>query len=871
MRALEHAVTITFGIKKGQKWSTLTMTVAEKPNNKYQQHTPMMQQYLLIKEQHPKQLLFYRMGDFYELFFDDAVKAAEILDITLTHRGKSNDSPIPMAGVPHHSADNYLAKLLKLGESVAVCEQVGEVGTGKGPVERKVTKILTPGTVTDQNLIQSHEELVICAIYQHKDLYAIASLELCSGRFFIEEPNNENDLLQNLARINPAETIVCENNSIDISKIKTCLCKRPNWEFKYNTSVEILKDQLQTHTLASFGIENCHIAICAAGALLQYIQLTQKQTLAHINSINKRNPDNEIAIDRTSITNLELYENLQGGSKFTLKAVLDHTSTPMGSRMLMRLIKRPIKNQQILNERYDAIESLQENRKYYEVQQILRPIGDIERIIARIALQSAKPRDLEKLKIALLEIPKITTVLGSNKDALCKRITQNLHHLPELAHKLQQAIIENPPMLIRDGGVIKTGFDEELDKLRGFAHNSNKILQEIEATEKQHTGIANLKIGFNKVQGFFIEISKTHSDKVPDNYIRRQTLKHAERYITPELKEYENEALSSQSKALSLEKNIYNLLLKELLSYLKQLQQTIAAIASLDMLCNLAERAITLNLVRPKLTSDIGIEIIQGRHIVVASQSKRDFVANDTVLNKQRSLQIITGPNMGGKSTYMRQTALIVISAHIGSFVPAVSATIGPLSRIFTRIGASDNISEGQSTFMVEMIEAANILHNAGPDSLVLMDEIGRGTSTADGMAIAWATAEHLSKLGTMCLFATHYLELATLAEQQDNIENTHFTATAQQEHIVFLHKLKSGAASSSYGLNVAQLAGIPITVIQRAKEIASEKVTSIPTTSTSSITEQIIAEITQLNPNTLSPMAALTHLTKIKKLIELI
>jgi DNA mismatch repair protein MutS len=847
---------------------------ASETDIKYAQHTPMMRQYLGIKEQHPNQLLLYRMGDFYELFFDDAKKAAALLDITLTHRGKTNNESIAMAGVPYHAAENYIAKLLKLGESVVICEQVGDVNASKGPVERKVVRILTPGTVTDQALVDEGGEIILSSIFSHKGLYAIASLEISSGRFFIEEPKTLAHLQQLITRISPKEILRSESCDLDL-KFKTgIICKRPAWEYNYKTAYEILLKQLQATSLTGFGIENCPIGICAAGALVQYIQLTQKQALPHINKIRLLTQSDEIQLDSTTISNLELYQNIAGGNKYTLQAVMDNTSTAMGSRMLTRLIKRPIRNQAALNERYDAIECLITTKKYRDIANILKPIGDIERIIARIALLSARPRDLEKLKISLLEVPNLHHVLATTPAKLCGKIQSKLHALPELAKELDNAIICNPPQLIRDGGVIKYGYSEQLDRLRSFAAESNQYLKDLEQREKTATGIGNLKVGYNKVQGFYIEVSKANSTNVPDHYTRRQTLKNAERYITSELKSYENEALSSQSKSLSLEKQIYSELLVKTSIYIEELKQTISSMASIDLLANLAERAITLNLTKPTLKSEPGINISQGRHIVIEANSDQDFIANDLELNNKKSLQLITGPNMGGKSTYMRQTALIVIAAHIGSFVPAASAEIGPIAKIFTRIGASDDISDGKSTFMVEMSEAANILHNSGPDSLVLMDEIGRGTSTADGMAIAWATAEHLSKLGSMCLFATHYLELTKLDEQFDNINNIHFAATEHQDNIVFLHKAKPGPASCSYGLNVAKLAGMPNEVIIRAKNIAAgiEKI-SIDTTAASidsNFSHPALLELDKTNPENLSPIQALELLIKIKKIQSL-
>ncbi len=838
-------------------------------NNKYAHHTPMMRQYLNIKEKHLNDLLFYRMGDFYELFFDDAVIAAEILGITLTHRNTTTEK-IAMAGVPYHAADGYIAKILALGKTVVICEQVGEAGTTKGPMERKVSRILTPGTITDQSLLGNNEEIILLAIAAEKENFALAALEISSGRFWLEEAPNLSSLAERIAKIAPAEILVNEKNIPDIDYNNAAICKRPYWEYSYNTAHEILLKQFQTNSLDGFGITESKLGIAAAGALIQYVQLTQKHALPHINRIRLLRQEQEISIDHTTIKNLELYQNIQGGKKFTLQAILDNTKTPMGRRMLTRLIKRPLRCHDTLNERFDAIEALMADSCYQNIAELLEPLGDTERIIARIALQTIKPRDLVGLKVFLYQIPKLNVALAIVDNHLLSKVIKHLHAMPQLAETLEQAIIDNPPMLIRDGGVIKPGFDQELDRLRSLVNSSAEFLSNLEAKERTNTGIHNLKISYNKVHGFYIEVSKANSGKVPDSYTRRQTLKNVERYITPELKEYESEALSAQSKALNLEKELYQTLVANLLLDLKKLQQTIHAVASIDLLTNLTERAISLNMVRPSLSSTPGINIINGRHVVIEANSQNDFIGNDTTLNPEQSLKIITGPNMGGKSTYMRQTALIVIAAHIGSFVPADSANIGPIKKIFTRIGAADDIANGKSTFMVEMTETANILHNCCPESLILMDEIGRGTSTSDGMAIAWATAEHLAKIGALCLFATHYLELKELADNHDNILNIHFTASVYEDNIIFLHKVAAGAASSSYGLNVAKLAGIPNSVYRNAMAIASSshntprKPKDEPSAPQNSHNPVLIM-LKTTDPNNLTPMQALDFIHKLK------
>lgn len=835
-------------------------------------HTPMMRQYLGIKAQYPSQLLLYRMGDFYELFFDDATKAASLLDITLTHRGKSNNTPIPMAGVPYHAADNYIAKLLQCGESVVICEQVGEV-TGKGPVKREVTRILTPGTITDQALIGEQDEIILSSLFSHKDMHAIASLEISTGRFFIETPRDIDDLQRMLLRIQPKELLLPEQYPHSLNTLTAVVSKRPNWEFNYKTAYAVLLKQLGTHSLSGFGIENTPVGVCAAGALIQYAQLTQKQALPHISSIRLFTQQDEIELDSTTIANLELYTNSSGRNQYTLHSVMDHTATPMGSRLLTRLIKRPIRSHTQLNTRYDCIDALIKTQHYVSLHSLCKPLGDVERIIARVALLSARPRDLEKLKNTLLVVPNIQQILAEIPAQLAQTLQQRLNALPDLAEHLERAIIANPPMLIRDGGVIQAGYHSELDTLRGFAQDADTFLADLEMREKQETGISTLKVGYNKVQGFYIEVSKAQSAQVPDRYTRRQTLKNAERYITAELKTFENEALSAHSKALQLEKQLYQELCEYTAHFIEPLKQTITAIAMVDLMSNLAERAITLNLTRPTLSEQPGIIIDAGRHIVIEARSDKAFVPNSTQLTPDHSLHIITGPNMGGKSTYMRQTALLVICAHIGAFVPAAQATIGPVRKIFTRIGASDDISDGKSTFMVEMTEAANILHNSGPDTLVLMDEIGRGTGTVDGMAIAWATAEHLSQLGALCLFATHYLELAALADNHTNIINMHFTAAEHASGIVFLHRVEPGPANSSYGLHVATLAGVPASVVNRATEIANnlgQEAAVAPQNTQATNQHPVVTALSQLDLNQLTPLAALDALRQLQALQDL-
>ncbi|MDE1460368.1 DNA mismatch repair protein MutS [Spartinivicinus poritis] len=797
-------------------------------------HTPMMQQYLRIKQQHRNELVFYRMGDFYELFYDDAKKASQLLDITLTARGNSGGEPIPMAGIPFHSADNYLAKLVKLGESVAICEQIGDPATSKGPVERKVVRIITPGTVSDESLLEERKDNLLTAFHQHNDNYGIATLDISSGRFQVAEVSGEEAFLAELERLNPAEILVSEESPL-LEKLKhrSGVRRRPAWDFDFETAIKMLTQQFQTNDLAGYGCDQLTIAIDAAGCLLQYAKETQRTALPHIRGLSIERHEDSVILDAASRRNLELVTNLSGGKENTLAAVFDKTATAMGSRLLCRWINRPLRNQVELKQRQKAVSALLADYSYEPLHQALKQIGDIERVLARIALRSAKPRDLAKLRDALLQLPELQTQLANIQSPLIQQLGQIISEYPALTELLQRALVDNPPVVIRDGGVIAEGYDAELDDLRNISENASEFLLKLEAQERETTGLSTLKVGYNRVHGYFIEISRQQAEQAPTHYIRRQTLKNAERFITPELKEFEDKALSSKSRALAREKALYEGLLEMLLEHLAPLQDTAAAIAKLDVLQNLAERADSLNLSKPTLSAKPGINIIEGRHPVVEQVLTEPFVANDLQLNSQRRMLIITGPNMGGKSTYMRQAALITLLAHIGSFVPATKATIGIVDRIFTRIGSSDDLAGGRSTFMVEMTETANILHNATEHSLVLMDEVGRGTSTFDGLSLAWACAEYLAtQVNAFTLFATHYFELTALPEHVTNVANVHLNATEHEDRIVFLHAVHDGPASQSYGLQVAQLAGVPHPVITQAKQkLAQLESTSAQTT----------------------------------------
>lgn len=780
-----------------------------------------MQQYLRLKADYPNTLMFYRMGDFYELFYEDARKIAHLLDITLTTRGQSNGEPIPMAGVPHHAAENYLARLLRLGESVAICEQVGDPALSKGPVERKVMRVITPGTLTEEALLEDRRDNLLAAVCAAGDHFGLAVMDVSGGRCQVMELAGAEALQSELERLRPAELLLAEDQSgPDWLRQRSGLKQLPPWYFDRESCRHALINQYQTHDLAGFGIDDAPLLIRAAGSLMQYLSETCRQTLPHLHSLQRVYREDSLILDAGTRANLELEFNLRGNGEHTLAWILDHTSTPMGSRKLRRWINRPIRDRELLYQRQHCIEALLESDVRAPLQETLRNCGDVERILTRIGIGSARPRDLVQLRQALGLIPVIHDLLeGSHHPSLTELCTQVPAH--EASHSLLcSAIIDNPPVLIRDGGVIATGYDAELDELRALKENAGEFLVQLEQREKDRSGIPNLKVSYNRVHGYYIEVSKGQSDKVPEDYIRRQTLKGAERYITPELKSFEDRILSASERALSREKAIYETLLQTLGEDLKALQVSAAGLALLDVYANLAERAQALNLSRPELSDRPGIQITGGRHLVIENVQETPFIANDTRLNDRQRLQIITGPNMGGKSTYMRQTALITLLAHTGSFVPAESAFIGPVDRIFTRIGAADDLSSGRSTFMVEMSETANILNNATAQSLVLMDEIGRGTSTFDGLSLAWACAEYLAtRCRSFTMFATHYFELTALPDRLKSCVNMHLDAVEHGDRIVFMYGVRQGPASQSYGLQVAALAGVPDQVVEAARD----------------------------------------------------
>ncbi|MEN6585637.1 MAG: DNA mismatch repair protein MutS [Sulfuricella sp.] len=854
------------------------------PGKDFAKHTPMMQQYLRIKAEHPDMLLFYRMGDFYELFFDDAERAAQLLGITLTTRGATAGQPIKMAGVPYHAAEQYLAKLVKLGEAVAICEQVGDPATSKGPVERKVARIITPGTLTDAALLDDKRDSLLLAVAVNKNLLGLAWLNLVSGQFTVAEMAPER-LTATLERIKPSEILFPEGWTHPALDAAKCASKAvAPWQFDHDSAMHKLTGQFATRDLDGFGCAGLHAAIAAAGALLQYAQATQCGKLPHIQGLRVEHESDLVLLDAAARRNLEISETLRGEAAPTLLSLLDTCAGSMGSRLLRHWLHHPLRDYATLRARQDAISALLGaggSAPFTGVHKILRQGADIERITGRIALRSARPRDLSGLRDSLALLPQVHAALAGLDSPRLDHLRTATEIPAGMTGELQRALRPEPSTVLREGGVIATGYDAELDELRAIQDNCGKFLLALEARERERSGIGNLKVEYNRVHGFYIEVSRAQADNVPDDYRRRQTLKNAERYITPELKAFEDKALSAADRALAREKLLYEELLDFLQPHIATLQAIAAAVAELDVLATLAERAQALNLTAPEFCSEATIEISGGRHPVVENQTE-NFIPNDTRLSRTRQMLLITGPNMGGKSTYMRQTALIVLLAHCGSFVPANSARIGPIDQIFTRIGASDDLAGGRSTFMVEMTETANILHNATENSLVLLDEIGRGTSTFDGLALAWAIARQLiAKTQCHTLFATHYFELTQLAQEFRQVVNVHLDAVEHRDHIVFLHSVEEGPASQSYGLQVAQLAGVPAIVIQQAKkrllQLEQQGMTASPQgdlfaaapVAATEVEHPVLEALRQAAPDELSPKAALELIYQLKKMSE--
>ena len=841
----------------------------------FSQHTPMMQQYLRIKAEHADTLVLYRMGDFYELFFDDAVKASKLLGITLTTRGQSAGTPIKMAGVPFHALEPYLAKLVKLGESVVICEQIGEV-TNKGPVERAVTRIVTPGTLTDSALLPEVSDVLVAAILVRENSLGIASLSLASGRFRVME-TSLTQLNAELERLQPSELVVAESSNFSVNGMTTR--RMPDWQFDVDSAKRLLSKQFGTSDLKGFGCTDLPVAIAAAGALLQYVQQTQRGVLPHVIGVTVERKNDFIRMDAATRRNLEISETITREAAPTLFSFLNNTATNMGARQLREWLHHPLRDRAVVTARLEASAALVLH--VAAIHAIIRDWADVERIVTRIALRTARPRDLSALRDALGSLPQLHSHVAPLQTTALVRISEALALEVNIHTHLQASLKDEPATSLRDGGVMKDGFDAELDELRGMQSNASSFLLDLERRERERTGIANLRVEFNRVHGFFIEVTQGQLDKVPDDYRRRQTLKNAERFITPELKAFEDKALSAGERSLAREKFLFEALLNQLLPGVPSLHAMARAVAELDVLCTHALNATRFNLQAPTFVDDDRITIQGGRHLVVESQVE-SFIANDCDLSRSRQLLLITGPNMGGKSTYMRQVAQIVLLAHTGSFVPAVRAEIGRIDQIMTRIGASDDLAGGRSTFMVEMTEAAAILNNATSSSLVLIDEIGRGTSTFDGLALAYSIARHLAETTRCyCMFATHYFELTHLNAELPNLANVHLDAVEMKDKIVFLHKLESGPANQSYGLQVAQLAGVPKSVVRAARKHLGKLETGDATSAAQpSLFERaakpienaphpVLDALADLKPDELSPREALEKLYALKALGE--
>ncbi|MXY51396.1 MAG: DNA mismatch repair protein MutS, partial [Gammaproteobacteria bacterium] len=779
--------------------------------------TPMMMQYLGFKEQYPDALLFYRMGDFYELFFDDAREAAELLDITLTSRGKSDGEPIPMCGVPFHAVDNYLKRLVELGRNVAICEQVGDPATSRGPVEREVQRLVTPGTLAEENLLPADADSVLAGVNAVGDRFGIAWLNLASGVFRVAEASGEAEIAAEIERIRPLEVLLPEGApALAAAPYKHVAAL----DFEPRMAFRRLTDHFGTNDLAAFDLEDGEPSVGAAAAVLRYAQAARCQDLGFVDRVEKVASGESVVMDARTRSNLEIDRRIDGSTNATLFAVMNQTVTAMGGRLLREWLNAPCAVRKRAATRQATVAALRERRAFETLAPDLRPVGDMERIVGRIALDNASPRDLGRLRQGLEALPNIRDTVHRVPDDDIKRRFSELPDTECERELLEQTLVASPPATIREGGYIAAGHDEELDRLRALTQHSAEWLANLEARERERTGITTLKVGYNRVHGYYIEAGRAAADAVPAEYIRRQTLKNAERYITPELKSFEDEALTAQARALKLERALYERLLERLREGLSKLRETAKTLARLDVLASFAAVAERRDFARPQLSDEPGISITAGRHAVVEAALSTPFVPNDLELTASRRMLVVTGPNMGGKSTFMRQAALITLLAHCGSFVPAQAAVIGPVDRIFTRIGAADDLVGGRSTFMVEMTEAANILHNATPKSLVLLDEIGRGTSTYDGLALAWAIADHIARrIGAFALFATHYFELTALADDIATVANVHLDATEHRGEVVFLHAVRDGPANQSYGIQVAKLAGLPQAVLAAARK----------------------------------------------------
>lgn len=865
------------------------------------QHTPMMQQYFALKATQPTMLLFYRMGDFYELFFDDAKRATQLLDLTLTQRGQSAGEPIPMAGIPVHSLETYLVKLVRLGESVAIAEQVSTPNAGKGIVERKIVRVVTPGTLTEDALLDEKQDCILLAVLPHKQSVGIALLDIAGNRFEVTELNLE-ELGNELDRLRPAEILWAEGLAIpEAYRERYAIHPYPIWHFEHQQGYKRICQHFGVQNLHAFGLETSPLAVGAASAGLHYAQHNHQHTLAQLTSIKRYQLADYLMIDTTTRRNLELDKNQGSEQKYSLLGVMDTCQTAMGSRLLRRWLNQPLRDITQIHARQAVIHTLlSQPSSLHRIRQTLANCADIERTLTRIALASVRPRELKQLAHTLAQLPDLHHLLTQIATPALDKLILGVKPQPSLEAHLAKALADQPPLLARDGGVFRAGFDEQLDHWRNLQQNGGAFLLELEQRERERTGIANLKVGFNRVHGFYIEVSRSQDTPLPADYIRRQTIKNAERYITEELKAHEVEVLQAEDQALARERTLYN----ELVTYLQTLQDTLYPIAQtlahLDLLACLSERAISQQWHCPSFVTDrTTIHIEQGRHPVIESALQEPFIPNDSRLNDQAHLMLITGPNMGGKSTFMRQTAIIVIMASMGSFVPASKAEIGQIDRIFTRIGASDDLASGRSTFMVEMSETAHILHHATHQSLILLDEIGRGTSTYDGLSLAYAIAEAVLRLKSLCLFATHYFELTDLANTHQGCINAHVSAIQHERKVIFLHKIEQGSANQSHGIAVAALAGIPAQVLASAEaklkqleqhahpieyetpaeepeQMADQQqednqpsLAQISLFSGNPIGEKVIKALRRFDPDNMTPKQALEALYKLRQLAQ--
>ena len=870
--------------------------------------TPMMQQYLETKKQYKDCIIFYRLGDFYEMFFEDAITASKELEITLTGKNCGLEERAPMCGVPYHAVDSYLNKLVTKGYKVAIVEQVEDPATAKGIVKREVVRIVTPGTNLNTSALDETKNNYLMSIVCVENCFGIAIVDITTGDFFVTEVENNRALLDEIYKFMPSE-IICNDafllTGIDIDDLKNrlniTLFQLESWYFDDDMCKKALTDHFKVYDLSALGIDNYDVGTNAAGALMQYLTETQKNSLSHLTQIIPYSTNKFMILDTSTRRNLELCETLREKQKRgSLLWVLDKTKTAMGARMLRSYIEQPLIDKESIIKRQKAIEELNKSLiTRDELREYLSPIYDLERLISKVAYKSANPRDLIALLYSLKMLPHIKTVIQDFKSPLFKEITEELDVLDDITSLIDNSINEDPPINIKEGGIIKEGYNEEVDRLRKAKTEGKTWLAELETKEKEKTGIKGLKIKYNKVFGYYLDVTNSYKDLVPDYYVRKQTLTNSERYTTDELKQLEDVILGAEDKLFSLEYNIFSEIRDEISSQVVRIQTTAKALAKIDVFASLAYVAEHNNYVKPNINEKGIIDIKNGRHPVVEKMMPDSmFVTNDTYLDMNNNrVSIITGPNMAGKSTYMRQTALITLMAQIGSFVPATSANIGVCDKIFTRVGASDDLASGQSTFMVEMTEVANILRNATPKSLLILDEIGRGTSTFDGLSIAWAVVEHICDiklLGAKTLFATHYHELTELEGTMKGVNNYCISVKEQGDNIVFLRKIVKGGADKSYGIQVAKLAGVPDSVINRAKELVAELSNADITAKAKEIAanmtpgnsikgvndnvelhqmslfdtvkeDDIITEIEELDLGTMTPIDALNHLYKIQ------